>query len=62
MDKLSQENKEKLDLIGQLEKVGSTLRDELMETRDGLNRLTKDLDKQRKENQALKEQVEAIMK
>ena len=62
MDKLSQENKEKLELIGQLEKVGSTLRDELMETRDGLNRLTKDLDKQRKENQALKEQVEAIMK
>ena len=62
MDKLSQENKEKLELIGQLENVGSTLRDELMETRDGLNRLTKDLDKQRKENQALKEQVEAIMK
>ena len=62
MDKMSQENKEKLELIGQLEKVGSTLRDELMETRDGLNRLTKDLDKQRKENQALREQVRALVK
>ena len=58
---MSQENKEKLELIGQLEKVGSTLRDELMETRDGLNRLTKDLDKQRKENQALREQVRALI-
>ena len=39
VDKLAQENKEKLELIGQLEKVGSSLRDELMESRDSLSKV-----------------------
>ena len=56
-EKLAKDNREKFALIGQLEKVGSSLRSELMETRDELNKITKDLQSYKKENHTLNEKL-----
>ena len=60
LEKVTLENGERLELIGQLEKVGSSLRNDLMDTREGLASLASELEQEKRESQSLRDQVSNI--